>query len=202
MLDVYLIRHGETYCNKEGRHTGWKDYPLDETGYLQADRAGHYFGRMPFDRYYCSDILRTRETFEHIFGQREDCIYSPLLRELNSGNLAGIRYEDCMAQYPQAYAQARKTWNFRCFEGEDMADVYARAQAFLDEMAALPEDVHRVAAVSHGGLIRTLGALVVGGSMPKFPMKVDNCACCVLRMSSRGEWSVQHWNWIAPENME
>ena len=23
MLDVYLFRHGETYCNNDGRHTGW-----------------------------------------------------------------------------------------------------------------------------------------------------------------------------------
>ena len=72
MLDVYLFRHGETYCNNDGRHTGWLPYGLNDTGREQANRAGEHFRDFPFDRYFCSDLVRTRETFEHIFGQRDD----------------------------------------------------------------------------------------------------------------------------------
>ena len=61
MLDVYLFRHGETYCNNDGRHTGWLPYGLNDTGREQADRAGEHFRDFPFDRYFCSDLVRTRE---------------------------------------------------------------------------------------------------------------------------------------------
>ena len=52
MLDVYLFRHGETYCNNDGRHTGWLPYGLNDTGREQADRAGEHFRDFPFDRYF------------------------------------------------------------------------------------------------------------------------------------------------------
>lgn len=202
MLDVYFIRHGETYCNQEGRHTGWLEYPLTDNGRLQAERSGHYFGKMQFDRYYCSDLCRTRETFKYVFGEDKECVYTPVLRELSSGDLAGHKYEECYEMHGEKYTIARQGWNYRCFGGEDMQDLYDRAQAFMDEMAALPKDVRRVAAVSHGGMIRACASLIVGGTMPDFPMTVSNCACFVLRLNDAGKWSVRHWNWIAPENME
>ena len=39
MLDVYLFRHGETYCNNDGRHTGWLPYGLNDTGREQAVKS-------------------------------------------------------------------------------------------------------------------------------------------------------------------
>ena len=134
MLDVYLFRHGETYCNNDGRHTGWLPYGLNDTGREQADRAGEHFRDFPFDRYFCSDLVRTRETFEHIFGQRDDCEYTELLREANSGELAGMKYTECAEKYGERYAQARKTWSFRQFGGDDVEDLFARARGFLKKM--------------------------------------------------------------------
>ena len=156
MLDVYLFRHGETYCNNDGRHTGWLPYGLNDTGREQADRAGEHFRDFPFDRYFCSDLVRTRETFEHIFGQRDDCEYTELLREANSGELAGMKYTECAEKYGERYAQARKTWSFRQFGGDDVEDLFARARGFLKKMEELPKDVHTVAAVTHAGTMRTL----------------------------------------------
>ena len=200
MLDVYPFRHGETYCNNDGRHTGWLPYGLNDTGREQADRAGEHFRDFPFDRYFCSDLVRTRETFEHIFGQRDDCEYTELLREANSGELAGMKYTECAEKYGERYAQARKTWSFRQFGGDDVEDLFARARGFLKKMEELPKDVHTVAAVTHAGTMRTLAATIVGGQMPGFPMPIFNCACCVLRLKDNGQWCIVHWNIETPQH--
>lgn len=194
MRDIFLVRHGETSFNVEGRHTGWLNYPLNEKGYAQADRAGSYMRDLPFDQYYCSDIQRTQETFEHIFGKREDCIMEPLLRESDSGRLAGELYTDCEAKYGEVYREARKYWLFKQFGGEDRADVVVRAQQFLDKMAALPEDVHRVACVSHAAVIRIIVSTAIGVELPSRHMPLNNCHCAVLHLSKGGKWLLKGWN--------
>ena len=149
---------------------------------------------LPFDRYYCSDIQRTRDTFAYIFGERDDCEYNTLLREANSGSLAGITYVECERRYGDTYREARKHWHFKQFGGEDMDEVSARAQAFLDLMTTLPKDVRRVVAVSHAGLIRAAAANIIHAKMPGLPMKLNNCCCSVFRLSDDGEWQIQCWN--------
>lgn len=52
--------------------------------------------------------MRTRETFEHIFGQRDDCEYTELLREANSGELAGMKYTECAEKYGDAMPRRAK----------------------------------------------------------------------------------------------
>ena len=194
MLDLFLIRHGETHCNVEGRHTGWLDYSLTEKGFAQADRAAGYYKGLTFDRYYCSDIRRTRDTFAHIFGERADCVYHPMLRELNTGDCAGVTYEDCERLYGDRYRVARKGMNFRTFHGEDMADLEVRARAFLDEMEALPKDVRRVAAVSHALIIRTMLGVITGYDTLNLPLQQDNCNTVVYRLTDSGKWKVRAWN--------
>ena len=71
----------------------------------------------------------------------------------------------------------------------------ARAAAFLKQMEALPEDVQRIAAVSHGGLIRAMAAHLVHQPLGKFPMAMSNCGISVLRFNrKKGEWNIVHWN--------
>ena len=196
MLDLFLIRHGETYCNAEGRHTGWLDYSLTEKGFAQADRAGESYKNLTFDRYYCSDVRRTRDTFIHIFGLREDCVFHPMLRELNTGACAGVSYEECERLYGERYITARQGMNFRIFGGEDMADLEVRARAFLNEMEQLPKDVRRVAAVSHALIIRTMLGVITGYDTLALPLQQNNCSTVVLRLTGGGRWKwvVRAWN--------
>ena len=194
MLDLFLIRHGETYCNAEGRHTGWLPYSLNENGCAQADRAAKYYKGLQFDRYYCSDIMRTRDTFARIFGEREDCIYSPLLRELNTGDCASKKFAECEQLYGERYNIAHREMNFATFGGDDMSDLIVRAQDFLHEMEQLPQDVRRVAAVSHALIIRTMFGAITGYDPLTLPMRQDNCHTVVYRLRDDGKWVLMAWN--------
>jgi len=194
-MDLYLIRHGESTANLNHAHAAWLPVPLTETGIAQAKAVGQLVRNIPFDRFYCSDIYRTVQTFDHAFGQDHPREYCTLLREANSGRLGGKLHADCAKEYGELYDRVRKTWEFNLFGGENGDEVLARAAAFLKKMEELPEDVKYVAAVSHGGLIRAMAAHLVNQPLGSFPMVLSNCGICVLRFNrKKGAWSIIHWN--------
>ena len=61
-MKVYFIRHGQSEGNRLHLHCGWSDTPLSELGHQQARAANAYLKDIPFDRIYCSDLPRARQT--------------------------------------------------------------------------------------------------------------------------------------------
>lgn len=194
-MDLYLIRHGESTANRDHKHAAWTPVPLTDAGIEQAKAVGTFLKNIPFDRFYCSDIRRTVQTFDYAFGADHPREYNELLREANSGDLAGKKHADCAIEYGEMYDRIRATWEFNLVGGESGPQVLARAAAFLKEMEALPEDVKCVAAVSHGGLIRAIAAHLVHQPLGSFPMAMSNCGVSVLRYNrNKGVWNIVHWN--------
>ena len=66
MTILYLIRHGETGGNFEGRFQGMWDNPLNESGIRQAQMLGMAFSLSQVDVLYTSPLLRARQTAEII----------------------------------------------------------------------------------------------------------------------------------------
>src|SRR5437773_4261636 len=61
-LTVYLIRHGETFWNREGRCQGVTDVPLTEKGYRQAHAIAKAFAGRQLSLILSGALQRTRET--------------------------------------------------------------------------------------------------------------------------------------------
>lgn len=65
MVEIYLVRHGETEWSRDGRHTSVTDLDLTADG---ARQASSLRGRLPdpvsFDLVLCSPRLRARRTAE------------------------------------------------------------------------------------------------------------------------------------------
>jgi 2,3-bisphosphoglycerate-dependent phosphoglycerate mutase len=59
MIQLVLVRHGESIWNKENRFTGWKDVDLTELGEAQAKEAGRILKEEGFhfdhDFFLCQD---------------------------------------------------------------------------------------------------------------------------------------------------
>src|SRR5207247_2386425 len=62
----FLVRHGETDLNKEGRLQGYTDISLNETGRLQAEKAANTLTRSNIDLIISSHLKRAHETAEII----------------------------------------------------------------------------------------------------------------------------------------
>jgi probable phosphoglycerate mutase len=70
-MNLYIIRHGETYLNRFSKMQGWADSPLTEEGKVVAVETGVKLSHIPFDRVYTSDLGRTIETAKLIIGQNQ-----------------------------------------------------------------------------------------------------------------------------------
>ena len=66
MTILYLIRHGETAGNSEGRFQGIVDNPLNESGMQQSQMLGMAFSLSRVDVLYTSPLLRARQTAQMI----------------------------------------------------------------------------------------------------------------------------------------
>ena len=61
-MRLYLVRHGQTAWNKEGRAQGHSDTELDEDGRAQARSLVAAFSGVEVRRVLSSDLKRSAET--------------------------------------------------------------------------------------------------------------------------------------------
>lgn len=92
---IVLIRHGETEFNSTDdkaneKLRGWLDIPLNEKGYVQAEKLAQYFMNFPVSRIIASDLNRARETAKSIMRYTNaDLKLSSTLRPWNLGAVMG-----------------------------------------------------------------------------------------------------------------
>ncbi len=147
-LRLWLVRHGITDWNIQGRWQGWSDTPLSTLGKEQALRLKPRLAGRDFSAVYASDLERARHTAE-LAG------YEPTLdarlREIHFGAFEGNSNAE-NAQHP-----AFKTWleqpgTLRTPDGESYGDLLSRGLSWLQDLP----DEGDVLAFSHGGTIQTL----------------------------------------------
>jgi broad specificity phosphatase PhoE len=90
-LTVYLIRHGETWWNREGRCQGVTDIPLTDKGYRQARAIAAALADKPLSAILSSPLQRGKETAA-IIAERHGLAVEVReeLREWNQGELEGL----------------------------------------------------------------------------------------------------------------
>lgn len=142
---VWLVRHGETDWNAEGRFQGWTDVPLNATGRSQADRLGDMLAALSFDGVWSSDLIRAVETARIAVGEPS---IDARLRELEFGNIEGTAWSELDADLR---ADLKDFDTFQAPGGESAAGFFERVFEFFDD---LPPGVHIVFA--HGGVIRAV----------------------------------------------
>jgi probable phosphoglycerate mutase len=158
---IYVVRHGETTWNAEGRRQGSLDSPLTERGVEQAVAAGRALRQLLVARrdvvLECSPLGRARRTAEILcreLGWPETAIViQPLLAELRQGTWEGLTPPEIDARYPGARAaRERDKWSYVFPGGESYADVALRARAWLAARTPGADTI----AVTHEMLSRTL----------------------------------------------
>lgn len=100
-LTVYLIRHGETAWNKEGRCQGVTDIPLTETGIRQARAVANTLEQAPLCRILTSPLQRARDTADLIAKPHSvSPEYHAELKEWDQGKLEGLTGPELTQGYP------------------------------------------------------------------------------------------------------
>ncbi|MCW2897158.1 MAG: histidine phosphatase family protein [Actinomycetia bacterium] len=176
---LWLVRHGESTWNTAGLAQGHNDAAeLTERGRRQAAEAAAQFGFRPVRAIYASDLRRARQTaaaFAAVLGLP---VYADArLRERSLGVLEGTAHKTIG---PSATGLAHGLVidpDVRPPAGESVRDLYRRAAAFCDDLAAGPRDDGRgdVLVIAHGGTIRVLDAYTRGVPVDQMTWRpVDN----------------------------
>ena len=103
---IFLIRHGETEWNAEGRFQGQKDSPLTPGGRAQAHRVGRRLAERLTEgtqaELHVSPLGRTRETAQIIsaLGDYASVRLEPRLQEVTIGSWDGLTHVDIDHGWP------------------------------------------------------------------------------------------------------
>lgn len=164
---IYMIRHGQTDWNAEGRYQGSKDIPLNAIGRAQADLNGKLLrqllerdGRKPDEfTWHVSPLSRTMETMSRVRAAFDiplpEAMPDSRLVEISFGIYEGRLHAE-LAAGEMAIAGERDAsfWDFRPPQGESYEDVAQRVLSFAATLKG-PAIV-----VAHGGILRILRRLI------------------------------------------
>ena len=193
MIRITLVRHGETYNNRNHVVQGQDPTQgrLTEQGLLQAQLLGRALAQVPFDMVYSSPLERCCLTLSAILLARSTQRTLPLmfpdaLMEINLGSLHGRPHSEWKASIrgePMAW---------RAPGGESWLDVQARVTDYL-RREIVPKGHREILVVAHGGVNRGILASLTGLPMaqcwdgPGVGTPQENSCVNVLELSPQGD---------------
>lgn len=186
-MKVYFIRHGQSEGNRQKRHCGWTATPLSELGHQQARNANAYLKDIPFDRIYCSDLLRARQTCEDALPGSQP-ILSDKIREISVGTLAGMLYDECAATLGEPYIRGERMQDFSLFGGENQQQMHERVQSFIHDLEQL-EGMENVAVFGHEGTVHQMINYVFGHDVTLQHLRIANASATVFSYEN-GIWTL------------
>jgi probable phosphoglycerate mutase len=162
---IYVIRHGQTDWNAEGRLQGQKDIPLNSLGRSQASRNGERLRELIGDgreyAFVSSPLSRTRATMELLRAAMglDPTAYQTDRRlvEVSFGDWEGHTLQELRTTASDRLcARVKEKWSF--IPPGEAAESYEilcwRVGAWLESLAS------PTVCVCHGGVIRALYRLV------------------------------------------
>jgi broad specificity phosphatase PhoE len=148
-MEVVLVRHGETEWSRDMKHTGRTEVPLTEDGRREAERLRGALAGRRFSRVLTSPLQRAAETCRLArLGDRAEV--TDALLEWDYGEYEGITTKEIRESRPGWFL-----WRDGCPGGETAAQVGARIDPLVEELAGMDGDV---ALFSHGHVLRVLTA--------------------------------------------
>jgi len=160
-MNFYLIRHGETAWNREGKFQGRVDVPLNEAGRELARITRENMPEVQYDRVYCSPLIRAVETAHILLDGRfplDKISLDSRIVEIDFGIYEGSVIKD--ASIDPAHPLYNALWHPELYQPGDKAESFQqlvdRAGMFLrDEILPLEQaGVQNVLLVAHGAMIR------------------------------------------------
>lgn len=158
-LNIYVVRHGQTDWNREGRIQGGTDNPLNSTGREQAATLGRTLADVRVDAVYTSSHQRARQTAAVLEG-RAPIVAMDELRERFFGKFEGANDKD--AAIVADWNKRRFTWGDDMEGGESLESQARRAEAALKQIREKHKDGGTIVIVGHGGINPLLVSLLLG----------------------------------------
>ncbi len=160
---LYLVRHGQSAGNAEGRFGGHSATPLSELGLKQAKLTAQTLAKEKIDAIYTSDLYRAVQTAEPLAKLLDlPIVKTPAFRERHVGVLEGLTFDESKESFPKDYyALVNRDIHHIITKGESYRHLLRRATDELNEILRSHQG-ERVAIYSHTGAICFLTLHLVG----------------------------------------
>ena len=145
VLELWLVRHGQTVWNAQGLVSGWTDVALSELGEQQGRNLAPYLSQHAFDGVWASTLQRAQNTARLAGFEPQTDVR---LRELGFGDLEGAVWETMDPTHRNALLAFA---GFQAPNGEHVDEVRRRVLSFVGELTG---GVHLV--FCHAAIIRMM----------------------------------------------
>ena len=185
-MRFFIIRHGETEWNVQGRFQGQRDTELNERGLDQSRRAADYLAGHKFDAVVSSPLRRALSLAEIIAGNRGvkvDIVQE--FKELHHGDWEGCISTEVRERWPQLL----KTWHESPHMvvmpgegGESLQMAQLRAATAADKLArGYSGDV---CIVAHDAVIKVLICHFLDTPLSAFwRFQIANCSLTIVEVN-------------------
>ena len=162
---IFLIRHGETNWNKEGRFQGQIDIPLNNNGKDQARKTFEYLRNISLNKAFSSSMHRPYETAQIILQNNKDIEIKKIdsLVEISHGLWEGKLEAEIKEKWPLLL----KNWHDKpeeviMPEGESIKDVSERSVEAFEKICLSQKDDDLTLLVAHDAVNKTLICNILG----------------------------------------
>ncbi len=191
---LFLVRHGQSAGNAEGRFGGHGPTPLSELGERQAKATAERLAAEGITAIYSSDLLRAVQTAEPLAKLAGLPInQTSAFRERNVGVLEGLTFDESKAEFPRDYyALVNRNIHHVITNGESYRHLLRRATTQLRDIVR-ENPGGRIAVFSHTGALCFLTLHLMGAihrSTRQTPWIVTS-NCGINRFEIRGPRNVR-----------
>lgn len=167
MTRLWLVRHGETNWNIEGRYQGVSDVSLNDNGRSQAQEMGRILASngVRYHAIYSSHLKRAYETAIIIAHWLKLPVFvDKRLREMELGEWESQLYSEINKKYPEKIKERLvNPAHAHAPGGESALELAERMSRAADDISAIYPGGD-VIVVTHGMSIKTLSTIASGDS--------------------------------------
>lgn len=196
MLEIIIVRHGETEFNAAETFRGRADIPLNETGLKQAKLLGEFLSTENIDVIYSSPLQRAVKTAEAIATpQKLDVNIVENLNDIDCGDWQGLTLKEVTDRYDDIYQDWLDTpEQVRLPGGESLEEVRFRALSFVQDTVARWGE-SKIVLVSHRAVNKVLICALLGLDNSMFwSFKLDTGAITRISFDGKRTTLISHNN--------
>lgn len=185
-MRVYLIRHGQTRWNLEGKIQGKTDVPLNEIGMEQAKLLAKAMEHKAVAAVYSSPLKRAYET-ARILAEEKSEPKPPIVRvdglkEVDFGLWEGLTWEQINSAYPKDFAGwDQNPLSHTPTGGEPRERCRDRCKAAMDFILNQAGEGGDIAIVAHGGILVFVVDYLLRAQKDKNEIIVKNASITTLQ---------------------
>jgi broad specificity phosphatase PhoE len=168
-MKITLLRHTEVVEKYQGKYNGHIDISLSVDGKKEAKKLALELKNNNFDKVYCSDLLRAKQTLE-MLDLSVSPIFTKKLREKSWGRHEGKSYDEITKE--GIIYQNFEQW-INALDGEDISTYQQRIKDYF-YTTILKQNAQHILVVTHSGVIKTLFSILHNLSLEEaFSLKID-----------------------------